>query len=149
MLKLDKLIADFYKEQAKSSIKAKIFKKGDFNYITIDGTSLYRYRRFMYDINAGESNICDMIPEEADKAKEVTIAGIEVLPDGAQLYRFVDVFGNDISYCNKKLLDRYVNIKDERFFILNNLDNKNPIAIGPSYNRLIGIILPVRRNNNG
>lgn len=144
MLKLERLISDFYKEQAKSNIKTKIFKKGDFNYITIDGTSLYRYRRFVYDINAPESNLCDMIPDNCDSSRQVYIKGIEVLPDCTQLYMFTDEYGNVITCCNKKLLDRYVNIKEVCFF-LNNLDSKSPIYIGRSHSMIIGLIFPIRR----
>lgn len=62
---------------------------------------------------------------------------------GINCYIINDIFGNNITYINKKMFDNWFDIKQVNL-VMSNLDNKTPVYV-KQYNKIIGLILPIRK----
>lgn len=75
--------------------------------------------------------------------KQVYISNKREILGGIECYVLVDEFNTDITYINKKMLDKWFD-SDRIQLYMQNLDNKTPVFIWYS-DEIVGLILPIRK----
>ena len=93
-----------------------------------ENTNAFNYEKMLYKYND----------------KQVYISNKRILIGGIECYVLVDDFENEITYINKKMIDRWFDVSSVKLY-MQNLDNKTPVFIWYS-DTIIGLILPIRRN---
>lgn len=97
------------------------------------------YSPFAENINA--FNYQNLIYKYNDK--QVYISNKRILLNDIECYVLVDEFDNEITYINKKMIDRWFDTSRVQLY-MQNLDNKSPVFIWYT-DTIIGLILPIHK----
>lgn len=92
-----------------------------------ENTNSFDYKKMLYKYND----------------KQVFISNKRILLGGIECYVIVDDFDNEITYINKKMIDRWFDVNNIKL-CMQNLDNKSPVFIW-YLDEIIGLILPIRK----
>ena len=82
-----------------------------------------------------------IIDKNADKIVYVSEYTINIT--GIECFVILDDEGREITYLNRKMLEKWFNIKDCEL-VMTNLDNKSPVYI-KYLDQIQGLILPIRK----